>query len=413
MPEGSVFGVVLPQGFLHKKNLADLRERIIRDFELSQICPLPENVFAFGKHKSVLLFGRKRIAESRKNGRNRILYRYVPREGLKRFQEKYEGREQYVLQSKFVESCAFDLRVRELDDVWDYCERNFPRLDSIAEGGQGLIYKGEDLPEGAKTFEKEEFAGAVGGYALFDRNIRLHGLPEEYWMNLSREVIRRPMWGLATGKAQILMNYARVGSGPWRIEALIDEEGRPVTSRLLGFRIQDDRWSLYVLWAVLNSPLANAYMYCNSMERDNLSGTVRAIPVPLCTKGTVEKLERLVAEYFRLMEKKESAFGIGVRDKAKHLLLAVDAEVMRLYDLPPKMEKRILDLFQGVQRKGVDFPFKGYYPEGFESAIPLHEYLSEEYQRSTVSFVSKWVEEVGSPEIIRALKAAEEAFRED
>jgi hypothetical protein len=113
------------------------------------------------------------------------------------------------------------------------------------------------------------------------------------------------------------------------------------------------------------------------------------------------------------MQKKDSEFGIDVQDKAKQLFLSIDAEVMRLYDLPPKMEKRILDLFQGVQRKGVDFEFKGYYPEGFESAIPLHEYLSEEYQRSTVSFVEKWVEDNRTPEMIKALEKAVEAFKEE
>jgi hypothetical protein len=410
MSHGSVFGVVLPQGFLHKKNLADIRKTIINDFELSQICPLPEGVFTFGRHKSVLLFGRKGRAKRRSNT---VLYRYVPKEGLKRFREKYEGRDQYVLQSKFVESRAFDVRVRELDDVWDYCERNLPRLSSISEGGQGLIYRGRDLPKRAKTFEVTRFEGAVRGYALFDRDVQLHQLPKEYWMNLSPEVIRRPMWGLPTGTARMLMNYARVGSGPWRIKALIEHTGRPVTSTFLAFEIQDESWSLFSLWAILNSPYANAYMYCNSMERHNLSGTVRAIPIPFCRKVSLEKLEGLVGEYFRLMEQRESQFGIDVRDKAKHLLLSIDAEVMHLYDLPPKMEKRILDLFQGVQRKGVDFAFTGYYPEGFESAVPLHEYLSEEYQRSTVAFADEWVKKHRSREINAILRGAVEAFEEE
>jgi len=413
MPEGSAFGIVLPLGFLHKENLADLRKTIINDFELSQICSLPENVFTFGKHKSALLFGRKRVKKSRKDGSNRVLWRYVSREGLDRFKEKYEGRDQYVLQSRFYDSSTFDLRVRELDDVWDYCESNFTRLNSIAKGGQGLIYKGKDLPEEAKTFGEKIFDGAIKGYALFNKDIMLHGLPEEYWMNLDPEVIRRPMWGLATEEARLLMNYVRVGSGPWRIKAVIDHAGRPVTSTFLAFQIQDENWSLFSLWAILNSPYANAYMYCNSMERHNLSGTVRDIPIPFCTKGTLEKLERLVAEYFIMMERKDTEFGIDIRDKAKHLLFSIDAEVMRLYDLPPKMEKRILDLFLGVQRKGVDFEFKGYYPGGFESAVPLHEYLSEEYQRSTIIFADEWVKENRSPEINRILRKAVKAFEEE
>ena len=124
------------------------------------------------------------------------------------------------------------------------------------------------------------------------------------------------------------------------------------------------------------------------------------------------ELERLVAEYFRLTKKKDSEFGIDVRDKAKYLLLSIDAEVMRLYDLPPKMEKRILDLFQGVKRKGVDFNFEGYYPEGFESAIPLHEYLSDAYQRSTIMFADEWAKKHRSPEINEVLRTATEAFEE-
>ena len=412
--EGSVFGVILPRVFLHKKNLVDLRKMIVSDFELSQICLLPENVFGFAKHRSVLLFGRKLAMGEKQKSRNiQVLYRTIDASQLEAFKEKYKGRDVQVLQSKFAESRAFDLRVRELDDVWSNCEANFPTMASIADGGQGLIYKGKkDLPNGAKTFDKKKFAGGVKGYALFDRHLLLHGLPDEYWMNLAPEVIRRPVCGVGTGKPRILMNYARVGSGPWRIKALIDQEGRPVTSRFLAFQIKDDNWSLYALWAVLNSPLSNAYMYCNSMERDNLAGTVRAIPIPLCEKSSIEKVEGLVGEYFAMMKKKTSQFGVDVQDKAKHLLLSIDAEVMRLYDLPPKMEKRILVLFQGVRRKGVDFEFKGYYPEGFESAVPLHEYLSEEYQRSTVVFADEWVKKHRSPEINEVLRTATEAFEE-
>ena len=413
MPEGAVFGVILPRGFLNKDNLAQLREMMVSNFEIQQICHLPKKVFRHAAHESVVLSGQKK---TRRPGRdrireNRILYRYVSRDRLKEFQEKYAGRDQSVAQSMFLETPIVDLRLRELNDVWDYCERNFPKLDSISEGGQGLIYKGkDDLQQGAKTSDKERFPGSVKGYALFDSDITLHRLPKVYWMNLTTEVIRRPMWGFETGRPQILMNYAPVEAEPWRLKALIDREGRPVTSRFLVFRIIGREWSLNALWGVLNSPLVNAFIYAHTTDRDITAGTARLIPVPRCSREALEKVDLLVGEYFSLMEKGDSPFGADIRDTARHLLLSIDAEVLRLYDLPPKMEKRILDLFQGVQRKGVDFEFKGYYPEGFESAVPLHEYLSEEYQRSTVSFVERWVEDNRSPEIIKAFERASEAF---
>jgi hypothetical protein len=92
-------------------------------------------------------------------------------------------------------------------------------------------------------------------------------------------------------------------------------------------------------------------------------------------------------------------------------MLSIDAEVMRLYGLPPRLERQVLDFLAGWKRPGVHFDFWRYFPANFNSWIPLYEYLSEEYQRSTVSFVSKWVEETRSPEIIEALEVATEVFK--
>jgi len=262
------------------------------------------------------------------------------------------------------------------------------------------------------TFDEQEFPGAVRGYVRFTDgtdDISLNGLPKEYWMNLDREVIDRPRWGTTVGQPQILMNYAPVRAEAWRLKVLIDRIGRPVTSRFLVFTITNPKWSLSALWGVLNNPLVNAFIYAHTTDREIPAGTARKIPVPPCSGESLEKLERMVGEYFALMKERDKPFR-DVDDKAKHLLLSIDAEVMRLYDLPPRMEKRVLDLFQGVRRRGVPFEFTGYYPEGFKSAIPLHEYLSEEYQRSTVSFAKKWVEDNRSPVIIAAFERALEAF---
>jgi hypothetical protein len=416
MPEGSVFGIVLPRGFLKAANLTDLREMILSNFELHQICCLPKKgVFLKATHEAVILFGFKKIKRLQRKGvrENKVLYRHISQEGLDRFKETYEGRDEHVLQSKFCASATYDLRLRELDGVWNYCERNFPQLESMAGGGQGLIYKGRDLPQGAKTFDEKRFAGAVKGFFSFDRNILLHGLPKEYWMSLNPKVIRRPQWGLETGTPQIIMNYAPVSAGHWRLKALIDREGRPVGSRFLAFRPKSRDWSLDVLWGILNSPLANAFIYAHTTDRDIPAGVVRSIPIPACTKESLKTLEQLVGDYFEWINKLDLEAGINVQQRAKELLLSIDAEVMRLYDLPPRYEKKILDLFQGEKRKGVDFDFKGYYPEGFESAIPLHVYLSQEYQKSTFENVNKWVDENRSDEIVKAFEVAVDAFGDE
>ena len=164
----------------------------------------------------------------------------------------------------------------------------------------------------------------------------------------------------------------------------------------------------------MNSPLANAYTYCHCTKRTIGTGKIQLLPIPNISTVALNNLSNLVRDYFALYASQAKILQPEVDCKeAKRRMLAIDAEVMRLYDLPPKLEWQVLNLFDGDKRKGVDFDFYRYYPEGFESWIPLHEYLSEEYQRSTPSFVNEWVEKNRSPEVVRALKTAVEAFEED
>ena len=424
MPKGSVFGVVLPQGFLHKPNLAQLRKMLVEQFELAEICALPENVFSSAKHKSTVLLGRKCDDAKRTFVlSNKIRFRRVQKWEFDRFKDSYQALTDEISQSKFDIPPIYDFRLQLLHEVWEYCQ-SFSHLAKVAEAGRGLEYKtkpkkGETynrkkhLRPNAQTISDHKFAGAVRGYDKFARNIMLTETPELFWMNLAPEVISRPRWGTKTGTPQVLLNSIRVGDGPWRLKALIDSEGYPVTTRFIVVRPKIKEWSLEVIWAILNSPLANAYTYCHSLERNNQTGMIRNLPIPNYDPYSLHRLTNLVQDYFDLYDSKGKILHSEVDTKeARHRMLAIDAEVMQLYDLPPKLERQVLDLFAEWERKGVDFNFDRYFPKDFDSWIPLHEYLSEEYQRSTPSFVTGWVEKNKSPEIIKALETAVEAFEE-
>jgi hypothetical protein len=54
----------------------------------------------------------------------------------------------------------------------------------------------------------------------------------------------------------------------------------------------------------------------------------------------------------------------------------VDAEVLRLYHLPAPMERKLLDLFSGVRRRGVPFEQTEYFPKGFTDLERLDDLLA-------------------------------------
>ena len=96
----------------------------------------------------------------------------------------------------------------------------------------------------------------------------------------------------------------------------------------------------------------------------------------------------------------------------KDALLRMDAEVLRLYDLPPRLERQLLDLFSGKQRPGVGCNFEGYFPPNFNAWIPLHEYISDEYRAAASEDTINRCEPIKSQDILAAVKAAAHLFNE-
>jgi hypothetical protein len=302
---------------------------------------------------------------------------------------------------------------RECSEVWEWC-RHLPPLARFVEIGQGLQYKGRGLPADAQTFSRFQFPGAVRGFARMPRDLRIDSQPPEIWMNVDPTVIRRPGTGTTTGVPQVLLNYARVSRFPWRLKAIIDREGHAVTSRLLTLRPLTESCPLEFLWGLCNSPFANAYVYTHTEKRDVLTGMMRAMPVPHPSASAMQRVAEAVHRYFAVVapsEREQLTLAFD-QNSARRLLQHVDAEILRLYGLPPRLERQLLDLFSGYKRPGVPCAFSRYFPADFEPCLPLHVYLSEEYQRSTAGALRRRYKPVTDPVILATLEHAVKAFEE-
>ncbi len=394
----------MPQGFLNKKNLSELRRYILNNFELRTICNLPESgVFGKSKHPATVLLGRK------SKTKNYISYIRVNKNSLGDFRNTYKANEEKISKDELYTSEDTSFFIPELNDIWKYC-KGYDQLKSIVGIGKGLIYKGKDLPSNVITISRTKREGFIAGFDSFSTDIKITELPQKTYLNLNKNVILRPSWGTTVGHPQVLINYTRVSSDHWRLKAWLDIEGHPVTSNFLVAKLKDrNKWSLNCIWALFNSPYANAFAYCHNPEKSsNSAGIMRKMPVPKIDIFKKQFIDDLVSEYFKIS--KYCILDINKSKEAKRILFAIDAEILRLYNLPPRLEKKLLDFFEGVQRRGVDFKFDRYYSKGFDSYIPLHIYISTEFQNSSVDNVKKWVEDNRTPTVIEAFKKAAEDY---
>ena len=206
---------------------------------------------------------------------------------------------------------------------------------------------------------------------FFERGVQLHELPTLYWMSLAHELIYRARSGTTVETPQVLLNYAPASRGPWRLKALIDRVGHPVTSRFITVRPAGSPYSLEILWALLNSPIANAYAFSHLGKRDNIVGDIRDIPMP--KTSSFERVEAAAKEYL-------TAAGSPSANPAdlQKLLLEVDSEALRLYSLPLDLEQSLLELFTDRERVGVPFHQSGYLPKDLSGRLHFSDFLQFE-----------------------------------
>ena len=100
LPDGSCFGVVVPQGFLHSRNAAELRREVLTQYEIDEIVLFPDKVFAFSDMESAILIGKKRAP---KGAIHQVRYRRVRERTIDEFRKSYIAlTERIVPQSRFL-----------------------------------------------------------------------------------------------------------------------------------------------------------------------------------------------------------------------------------------------------------------------------------------------------------------------
>ncbi len=404
LPPGGVFGVVVPQGVLRDKESKAVRDLLLAHFDLSEVGIFADNLFEHGDHEAAVLIGRR----TKEHARRAVLhYRRVREQDMEAFKDRLAfSSEREVLQTQFGESADANLLLPDLLEVWAYLAQH-PRLGTAFRVSKGYEFFKKEYLQSQGLLSNKPKPGwfpvvlrARDQYTVWD-------LPIAGYLHLTPGAYRARGGGPKPGVQQVVINYAPVAREPWRLKAVVDEKGCAVSSRFVVFRAKERGLSLRVLWALLNSPVANAYAYCFSGKRETLVKEWRGLPLPRPTPERTQAIEAAAAAYLGAVEASESAYmQLDTKNEVKQALLALDAEVLKLYDLPPALERQLLDLFTGVERKGVGCAFRGYYPPGFTSFLPLHIVISDQFRRAAADATADRFKPGESPYVRDALSAA-------
>lgn len=363
LSEGSVYGFVLPRSVLTSPKAKQIRKLFTEDTEIRDIAVLPDNVFQHSDAETALLLGRKRKPRRGSSYTHRV----VREADIDVFRVTGDvSRQHRVIQDDVAtEDTDYSLLIPDMHELWQRLKGN-PTLAGSAHMAKGLDFKAKGRLDGRVTFSSRRGEGLVPGFVNLKSQPDVHELPERYWLNLDSKVVSTRRSGAEVGTAQVIMNYAPVGRGPWRIRALLDPAGHAVTSRFLVIRPLTSNVSTKQLWAILNSPIANAYAYSYLGKRDLLVGTMRRLPLPLSSDLGI--LDELVDKFFDSLSEGVVAESVVVAYSA------IDEAVLSLYDLDHGEERELLNLFEGHPRDGVRGASTSIFPSGLPETVSLSQY---------------------------------------
>jgi hypothetical protein len=214
--------------------------------------------------------------------------------------------------------------------------------------------------------------------------VRPFTLAPPVWLDANAERLLYKAIDLPWERPKIIANAVRLTRGPWRLSAAVDNLGLVCSQQLFGCWLTSEYQTELQAWAaVLNGPVANAFVTVDSPANRIRISTMRALPIPPNPPSDVEPL---IAEYRTLFSPEAFALDAEPARRANKLLNYIDAVVLRAYDLPPRLERELLEFFRDTRRPTLH-PWHHWLPEDFGPAIPLHEYLSGAYAKAAGNWV--------------------------
>ena len=360
-------GFVLPQGFLKQKRYAVLRQQVADIYGKVELTSLPDRVFQrAGFEASVLVASEVRSTTG--TGPTKLRSTVIEDRDRASFLAtgnfSTERRRDRVVASG-------NLWIGVLDELWEFLQ-DHPRLGSVADVYRGLQW--ERQQEGYSTAPREGFRPGV--FAPRRSLLQFEIMNSTYLDTNPQNVLLPGPLTRRWDKPKVLANVARLSRGPWRMAAGFDSTGLVASQGFFGIWSRNPGMPSEAIEGILNGPIANAFLTEHGSNQHFTNRLVKQLPLP--KRGSLEHVVRAVKRY-REVRRSSHELGLdpaGIDESKNMLLVEVDAEVLKAYDLPPRLERRLLEFFRGKEgMRRVGHEFKGWLPEGFTAYMRLHEYL--------------------------------------
>jgi type I restriction-modification system DNA methylase subunit len=391
LSDKSLIGIILPNPFLDSLDYRKDRDLLLNNYNIISITNLPENVFQYSSSETSIIIAEKTHAKRF----TPVKYSEVYKVDLDNFKVNYQPSWSDEVEKNYFLKNNCELKVPFLKDLWDELS-NYPKLDDFVDIKLGVQHE-PSLVTPKKHFREKKIAGFAPAITSCEGLFQYYAEKTSYIPVDVKLRRKRAMgaWELNWREPKIIVPVARISGGPWKFAAAIDLKERYVTRNFYAIWSKKQGLDLKVLAALLNSPIAALYVFVHTHGKNIPERIYKNIPVPSKIFSSQLYIKELVDAYLDNLNKDNSL--------SYEILLNIDAEILKLYKLPPVLEFKLLKIFNGFPRP-VPFEFIEYFPSNFESYIPLHIMISNRYKNSNFNKFIDHFPLLKNPDVIDYLK---------
>lgn len=381
-------GIILPLAFLHGNSYRIYREKLFKVYSNIEILRLAEGAFENARFEAVILFA---YGSRQKGDVVHFIKNTADKDTVKNrtYMENEKNRIEIEVDEKDEKTLRYSIWIAKNINIWKYLIHHNKLGDkSIAEIHKGICHISPKSFKNKKHHEYNmvsdiDLPGFKSGYCGQSRCFTQYDLNEQKkYISMKPEDNYDKNFRFMWDAPKIVCNNWRVSRGPWRLVAAHDPDGEVFTNKFFAIWKRGE-YSLLEIAAILNSPVANAFLFEHDLDMNNRIRTLKKLPLPPISALKDEKVDDLAKELIDLIHKKRNQVFQEVSNKIKNILLSIDAAVLKSYDLPPRLERRLLEMFQGEKRPIPYSDFTGYYPTGMDAAIPLHMIISSNFAEAS------------------------------
>jgi hypothetical protein len=393
-------GFVLPRAFVDGQSYRQVRRELAERFGSVDLVALPDKVFRHAEVETVLLLAHSPESQDR----TRVHFSEVLKPQLPQFLDSgVVGRaDAATFSTAEAETKGFHVPV--MQEIWEHLA-HLPKLGSIAEIHRGVEWQ-PPFNE-AKYISLKEKPGWWRGLRNVDEGFETFSPPKPCWLNPDPKYRLYDAWSRPWSRPKVIANAATKARGAWRLAAAPDFSGLVCTQSYTCLWPTKD-WGVKCLSGLLNSPVFSAFAASREGKRHIRKSTLLKCPIPALSPNDMVVLEGLVDDYIAALNEQPEVrlelWGNGTwQQRAKRILLQMDALILKGYGLPPWLERRLLEFFRG-ERRPVPFDFGDYYPADFTANLPLWRYISSAFQNSRTDLILPHVPRLNDPVVTEALE---------